>query len=110
MQGFSTDRSKIGSCRGAGRRDSGRSIGEEIVGTAGCENQSKPEGAWLLISGDTNDPRGGEREACLPAVSGEEEDGFPAQHPGKNQRRKASHRSCRCFSCLNGEDEATGIA
>ncbi|KAL6979724.1 hypothetical protein U1Q18_021380 [Sarracenia purpurea var. burkii] len=44
-------------------------------------------GTWLLIGGDTNDPRGGEREACLPAVSGEEEDGFPAQHPGKNQRR-----------------------
>ncbi|KAL6953272.1 hypothetical protein U1Q18_043369, partial [Sarracenia purpurea var. burkii] len=42
--GFSTDRSKIGSCRGASRRDSGRSSGEEIVGTAGCENQSKPEG------------------------------------------------------------------
>ncbi|KAL6963546.1 hypothetical protein U1Q18_034557 [Sarracenia purpurea var. burkii] len=44
-------------------------------------------GAWLLIGGDTNDPRGGERKACLPAVFGKEEDGFPAQHPGKNQRR-----------------------
>ncbi|KAL6970455.1 hypothetical protein U1Q18_030154, partial [Sarracenia purpurea var. burkii] len=30
-------------------------------------------GAWLLIGGDNNDPRSGEREACLPAVSDEEE-------------------------------------
>ncbi|KAL6996254.1 hypothetical protein U1Q18_006390 [Sarracenia purpurea var. burkii] len=46
-----------------------------------CSVQRKEEGGWLLIGGDTNDPHGGEREACLPAVSGEEEDGFSREKP-----------------------------
>ncbi|KAL6984145.1 hypothetical protein U1Q18_017520, partial [Sarracenia purpurea var. burkii] len=65
---------------------------EVEVATAISRDQRKiwSRGAWLLIGGDTNNPRGGEREACLPVVSDEEEDGFPAQHPGKNQRRNCS--------------------